>query len=250
MLERLVPFGRLPGLLRDHPSQPTLLCGAVDVLSGEFVVFEQACPDPEWRREAPDMCPSAVSVETVLASAAVPPLMPAIRIGDHGVYWDGLFSQNPPVRDLVDRVPSMRPEEIWVIQIDPVTTTTIPSRPVSIVDRRFELSSNLSLNAELHWIRQVNQWIHQGILPMSEFKTIKVAKIQMSPALAGRLDVASKVDRNPGYLHELMADGDRQTDAFLKDRHNPNSTCWEPTFPHRYQPVLTSARAGEEHKAG
>jgi NTE family protein len=234
LLERLVSFEDLLGLLRDHPNHPTLLCGAADVLSGEFAVFEEACPDPAWRRERLVAYPPAVTVDTVLASAAVPPLMPAVPIGD-GLYWDGLFAHNPPIRDLVDRARSMRPDEIWVIQIDPETTPHAPSSVVDTVDRRFELSSNLSLNAELHWIRQVNQWIDERILPTSGFKLIKVARIQMSQALADRLDLASKVDRSPGYLHKLMADGERQVGGFLQERQDPGAPWWEPMFPHRYR---------------
>jgi NTE family protein len=248
LLERLVRFEDLPGLLRDHPNHPTLLCGAVDVLSGEFAVFEEACPDPAWRREHLAAYPPAVAVDTVLASAAVPPLMPAAPIGD-GLYWDGLFAHNPPIRDLVDRDRSMRPDEIWVIQVDPETTPRAPSSVVDIVDRRFELSSNLSLNAELHWIRQVNQWIDERILPISGFKLIKVARIQMSRQLADRLDLASKVDRSPGYLHELMADGERQAGAFLRDRRDPGAPWWEPMFPHRYRERQEKAATGGAAKA-
>jgi hypothetical protein len=129
----------------------------------------------------------------------------------------------------------MRPEEIWVIQIDPETTRRAPSSVVDTVDRRFEMSSNLSLNAELHWIWQVNQWIDERILPMSGFKLIKVARIQMSQELTDRLDLASKVERSPGYLHELMADGERQVDAFLQERQDPGAPGWEPMYPHRYR---------------
>ena len=42
---------------------------------------------------------------------------------DGGVYWDGLFSQNPPIRELVDA----RPDEIWVIQINPTRVETEPT---------------------------------------------------------------------------------------------------------------------------
>lgn len=100
MLEERVNFGRLEELVR--PSGPTLLVSAVDVLSGEFRVFRDA----------------EIGVDAILASAAVPTLFRAVRIGD-GVYWDGLFSQNPPVSNFVRGVPDARakPDEIWVIQI-------------------------------------------------------------------------------------------------------------------------------------
>ncbi len=37
-----------------------------------------------------------------------------------GYYWDGMYSQNPPVRDLLD-VPTVddKPDEIWVVRINP-----------------------------------------------------------------------------------------------------------------------------------
>jgi hypothetical protein len=35
-------------------------------------------------------------VECLLASAALPTLFPAVSVPGRGVYWDGLFSQNPP----------------------------------------------------------------------------------------------------------------------------------------------------------
>ena len=235
LLERLVPFEELPALLAAVPDHPTLLCGAVDVLSGDFAVFEEACPDPEWRRERRESAPPAVTVDTILASAAVPPLLPAIPIGD-GLYWDGLFAHNPPIRGLVERDASMRPDEIWVLQIDPETTPAPPATVVATVDRRFELSSNLSLNAELHWIRQINQWVDQGVLPAERFKTIRTARVPLSAALAERLDLASKVDRSPAYLRGLMTDGEQQAEAFLSDRGDPDAIWWDPMFPHRYRP--------------
>ena len=50
LLERFVPFEQLPGLLDKNPHHPTLLCGAVNVKSGEFAVFEEACPRPARTR--------------------------------------------------------------------------------------------------------------------------------------------------------------------------------------------------------
>ena len=56
-----------------------------------------------------------------------------------GTYWDGLFSQNPPVRELTDE----GPDEIWVIQINPKELETEPRTVAEIADRRNELSGNL-----------------------------------------------------------------------------------------------------------
>jgi NTE family protein len=77
-LEGLVDFGQIGRLVTE--SSPKLLVGAVEVLSGEFEVFRN----------------EGVTAEKVLASCALPMLFRAVRLGDDGVYWDGLFSQNPP----------------------------------------------------------------------------------------------------------------------------------------------------------
>ena len=238
LLESLVPFPDLPRLLHEHPHHPTLMFGAVDVLSGEFAVFHEACPDPKWRRTALDAVPPTVSVDTVLASAAVPPLMPAVEVAG-GTYWDGLFAHNPPIRALVEREAAMRPDEIWVIQIDPEVVDRVPTSPVGVADRRFELSSNLSVNAELYWIRQINQWIDADLLPESSFKMIEWARITIRKSLADRLDLAAKFNRDPGYLAELMNDGEMQVDAFLSARSDRDSAWWPRTFPDDYQPKKT-----------
>src|SRR5687767_13002864 len=113
-----------------------LLIGAIDVLSGEFRAFSS-------RRDR-------ITADTVLASAAIPTLFPAVQ-ADGGTYWDGLYSQNPPVLELIDT----NPDEIWVIQINPTERATEPRTLVEIADRRNELAGNLSLHQELHFIDQI-----------------------------------------------------------------------------------------------
>ena len=76
-----------------------MLLGAVDVVSGEFKAF--------------DSRQGEITADAVLASAAIPTLFRSVHEAG-GVYWDGLFSQNPPVRDLL----ATEPDEIWVIQIN------------------------------------------------------------------------------------------------------------------------------------
>lgn len=107
MLEKHVNFHWANELVRE--SSPMLLIGAANVLSGEFKAFSS-------RRDR-------INADVILASAAIPTLFKAVRT-DGGVYWDGLFSQNPPVREL----PDAKPTEIWVIQINPETGQQSQSR--------------------------------------------------------------------------------------------------------------------------
>jgi len=119
LLEKHVDFDKIRTL--KNPS-PVLLVGAVDVLSGKFKVFRN----------------SEVSADAILASAAIPTFFRAVRIDDVA-YWDGLFSQNPPIRNFVqDPDASVKPDEIWVIQINPETREKEPRSIKDIADRRNE----------------------------------------------------------------------------------------------------------------
>jgi NTE family protein len=234
LIERHVDFEALHGLLAQTPDHPTLAFSAVDAVSGSFAVFEECCPDPTWQRLSAGDLPPSVSVAAVLASSAVPPAFPGVDLGPGRAsrYWDGLYAYNPPIRALLDRPPAERPDEVWVIQIDP---TAVPAEPQSlplILDRQAQLSANLSLNGEIHWIKQVNRWVRDGLLPDSEFKQIRVARIEMSEAVGAGRSLASKADRSPDHLNTLIADGRTQAAAFLRRRADGDDACWEPTFPH------------------
>jgi predicted acylesterase/phospholipase RssA len=108
------------------------------VLSGEFRAFNS-------RREE-------ITVDMVLASAAIPTLFRAVQVGS-GTYWDGLFSQNPPIRELLDA----RLDELWVIRINPSEREHEPRTVAEIADRRNELSGNLSLHQELRFVEKIDQ---------------------------------------------------------------------------------------------
>lgn len=54
-----------------------------------------------------------------------------MHLEDGGTYWDRLFSQNPPVRELLDA----GPDEPWVIQINPQQRDTEPTTLAEIADQ-------------------------------------------------------------------------------------------------------------------
>jgi NTE family protein len=194
LLERRVDFDALP----DGDGHPLLLVGAVDVLSGEFKAFDS-------RRER-------ISAETILASAAIPTLFRSVHVGG-GTYWDGLFSQNPPVRELVDA----QPDELWVVQINPRRLEGEPRSVVEIADRRNELSGNLSLHQELRFIEKIDQLLEEGALaPDGRYRSIVVRVIELSRSrLSGVLGVASKLNRDPAFIAGLIAHGEARAEEFL-----------------------------------
>jgi NTE family protein len=201
MLERLIRFEDIETPRRD--ASPMLIVGAVEVRSGEFRAFNS-------RRDR-------IDTDTILASSALPTLFRAVRT-DGEVYWDGLFSQNPPVRELAD----IKPDEIWVIQIDPERREQEPKSMVDILDRRNELAGNLSLNQEIRSIEKINEFVamlgegerleqKRLRIPGKEYRPIGIRRIEM----ARDLDFASKLDRRPSFIRSLIAYGEERAEEFL-----------------------------------
>jgi NTE family protein len=145
-----------------------------------------------------------------MASAAIPELFRAITVPGRGVYWDGLFSQNPPVRDLLVH----DPDEIWVIQINSLTCAKVPTETHEILDRRNALAGNLSLMQELAFIDVVNHAIERGVTIDPRYKVVRVERIQLDRAL----DYRTKLDRRPEFIRDLMRYGQSKWQEFARER--------------------------------
>lgn len=189
-IERFVEFD--DDDVRSAP--PHLFVGAVDVESGSFTVFEDG--DEE--------------VSALLASAAIPTLFRAVAIDGTG-HWDGLFSQNPPIRQFTKGVPAhQKPDEIWVVRINPTARNETPRSLTEIVDRRNELSGNLSLEQEKHMIESINDLIAEGVVDDERYKHIELREVQLS----GSFDLPSKLDRSPAFLDDLLERGRENASRF------------------------------------
>ena len=82
-----------------------------------------------------------------------------------------------------------------------------------ITDKRNELSGNLSLYQEIHFIQTVNKWVEEGSLSGTKHEVIDIKWIQM----LRDLDSASKLNRDPSFVQEMMAYGEDQAEKFLKE---------------------------------
>ncbi len=192
VLERHIDFEVIPELCgRDSPE---LVVGTVNVNAGIFETFTN----------------EAVTPDAVLASAAVPTMFEAVEINGHA-HWDGLFSQNPPIDDLLTVAVENKPDELWVIQINPQEREAEPTTIEEIIDRRNELSGNISLNQELRVVKRVNAWIAEGHLPDEEFSRTEVHRIEMEQPYHS----STKVDRSPEFLQELVDLGEQRAAEFL-----------------------------------
>ncbi|WP_436902153.1 patatin-like phospholipase family protein [Halovenus halobia] len=195
ILERHIDFEEIPGYCKR--TAPELVVGTVNVNAGVFETFTN----------------EDVTVDAVLASAAVPTLFEAVEINGH-YHWDGLFSQNPPIYDLMHQPPERKPDELWVIQINPQELEGEPTSLDEITNRRNELSGNISLNQELRFIERVNEWVESGTLPAEQFKTTEIHRLQMEQGY----DASTKLDRDPEFIEELVTEGRDKAAAFLDER--------------------------------
>ena len=197
-LTRHIDFDAVPDLCTD--AAPDLVVGTVDVNGGVFETFTN----------------EDVTPEAVLASAAVPNLFKGVELHGH-LHWDGLFSQNPPINDLMSIDPDHKPDELWIIQINPQEVEGTPMTVDEIADRRNELSGNLSLNQELRFIQWVNEWIEEGLLPPDRFSHTSVRRIQMGQ----RYHFTTKLDRTPEFIAELLELGESRAQEFLQEGRSP-----------------------------
>jgi NTE family protein len=224
-----------------------VLAGAIEILSGNFEIFDSdktleemglLSPPPKnqyeetrWRMRR------AISLAGVAASGTLPEVLPAQVIPDmsfpvcgqgksvvrNGYYWDGLYSQNPPIRDLLE-TPNKehKPDEIWVIRINPQEFRPDAERLSleDIRDRENDLAGNLSLNQELDHILTVNRWLdkYAGDTPLlTRYKPIAVRTIKMTRETAWGLRHTSKFDRSAEHLARLRQEGQEIARQWLHD---------------------------------
>jgi len=191
------------------------MVGASEVRSGAETVFDtrknqeerniktpiSASAEHRWRRRLP------FSLEGVAASGTLPTVREAEEIGD-GRYWDGLYSQNPPVRELLAGTPKPEiPDEIWILRINPQNIDREPTTAEAIKDRENELMGNLSLNKELDFINIANHWMDKYPDLANDKKKVAVRTIKMRHQTAETLRMPSKFDRSADHMNELRQEG-------------------------------------------
>ena len=201
MIEQHLPFAELPGLATERG--PELHIGAANIKTGEFTVFGGA-----GRNAVP-------TVKHLLASAALPDMFPPVEV-EGQYYWDGLLSQNPPIRNFLrGRRPAAIPDEIWIIRINPQERTELPRQLVDIRDRRNEMAGNVALEEELYFIGQVNKWVAKGELPDKKSIAIHDIWLERTGKPGDEFDYASKLDRRPSFIQSLLDRGRVAAATFL-----------------------------------
>ncbi len=223
MLENHVDFAELASW-GPQPEPPILIIGSCNITTGrlhKFISYHES-----------------IRIEHILASACVPHIFPAVTI-ETMAYWDGLFSDNPPIEPFIGRdyvgLENIA-QEIWVIKIDPTKCVKIPTEPNDIFDRRNELEGNVSLFQSLNQIATLNKLIGRGafrreflaevdvkepiripkVFPEDPDQPYHIPMIEMSEDTAKCLK--SKLNRSPEYINLLIQEGEKQGKKFIEAR--------------------------------
>ena len=162
---------------------------------------------------------SEVSVEAILASACLPTVFQAIEMDDpqtgrKEAYWDGGYTGNPALWPMFRQD---LPQDIVIVNINPIERDGVPKTPAQIQSRMNEISFNSSLLAELRAIGFAKRLLAQGAVKEGQMKDIHVHMIA-DDALMNDLSAATKIVPVPSLLNRLKRAGQSAAIAFL-DAH-------------------------------
>ncbi len=208
-LSELVDFDRL------QADGPRLTVGAVNVHSGEMRYFDS--------RE------DALGVDHIMASGALPPAFPAVRIG--GVpYWDGGIYSNTPIEAVLDDNPR-RDSLIFAVNVwhqsgpEPESLWQVMGRQKDI-QYASRADSHIARQKQIHRLRHVIRELTNKLPAAARSKrdaqelaawgcgtTMHVAHL-VSPRLAGD-DHTKDIDFTPSGVEERRAAGYADTAAML-----------------------------------
>jgi len=183
-------------------SGPALHICATNVRSGKIRVFSGA----------------EIMPDVIMASACLPSLFQAVEFEDPSTgkveaFWDGGYTGNPALYPLFA---SDLPDDILVVNINPLYREELPVDSQSIENRINEISFNSSLLRELRAIEFVKRLLADGSIKQGTMKNVLVHMIS-DDALMNGLNVASKTIPTPVILSRLKAAGEAAADRFLTD---------------------------------
>ncbi|MEM7075361.1 MAG: patatin-like phospholipase family protein [Pseudomonadota bacterium] len=175
---------------------PAFFVGATNVHTGKIRVFTR----------------DEITTDALLASACLPTLFQAIEI-DGAYYWDGGYSGNPALYPLFSKA---LPDDIVIVNINPMQRREVPRTPQDIHNRINEISFNASLLRELRAIKFAQELLDSHKLDAGVMKRVRVHMIA-DDALMSDLSVATKTVPTPLVLNRLKAAGRAAAAAFLND---------------------------------
>ncbi|NNK15845.1 MAG: patatin-like phospholipase family protein [Sulfitobacter sp.] len=159
-----------------------------------------------------------ISPDAIMASACLPTIFKAVELHDPETgraeaFWDGGYTGNPALFPLFNQE---LPDDLVIININPLERDDLPITPKQIQNRINEISFNSSLLRELRAIEFVQRLLDQGALEEGRMSRVRVHMIA-DDALMEQLSVATKLVPNPIVIATLKDAGQRAADQFLND---------------------------------
>ena len=182
--------------LRQSKDIKLFIC-ASNVLTGRIKVFET----------------HEITADAVMASACLPFMYQAVKIGDDH-YWDGGYMGNPPIFPLIY---NSKCRDILIVQLNPINIPEVPKTAQAILDRINTLSFNSSLMREMRAINFVSNLIDNGFDDGGRLQRILMHVVDAEKDLS-TLGVSSKLNADWDFLMSLFEMGRVRGAEFL-DQH-------------------------------
>ncbi|HKK36659.1 MAG TPA: patatin-like phospholipase family protein [Paracoccaceae bacterium] len=173
-----------------------LFVSATDVETGRVRVF------PRER----------LTADMVMASACLPYLFQAVEI-DGRPYWDGGYMGNPVLFPLQCEG---LPEDVVVVQVNPIERPGTPRTPQEIRNRINEIGFNSSLLRELRSVAFVDRLVAEGKLAPEDCRQVRVHLVENETKLRP-LGASSKMNGEWDFLTHLRDVGRATAEAWLDE---------------------------------
>lgn len=191
VLERTIDFSRLRCC-----SSVQLFISATNVQRGTLRVFTT----------------DEISADVLLASACLPRIHHAVKIGDQH-YWDGGFMGNPVLEPLLTGCDA---SDVLIVQINPTHRERLPRSADAIEDRLNEITFNASLMREIRSIAHLNRLVEEGWADPGHLSRVFLHLVGAEEATSG-LGHRSKLDTSWRFLTRLRDAGRDKAEAFLAE---------------------------------
>ncbi|MFT6674273.1 MAG: NTE family protein [Sulfitobacter sp.] len=181
---------------------PLLFICATRVRNGKIKVFEG----------------DQISGDALMASACLPTVFKAVEMEDpetgrREAFWDGGYTGNPALFPLFR---ADLPDDIVIININPLERDELPVTAKQIQNRINEISFNSSLLRELRAIEFVQRLLDQGAVKEGHMHRVRVHMVA-DDDLMEKLSVATKMVPNAAVINALREAGYGAADRFLSD---------------------------------
>ena len=190
VLLKVIDFERL-----NASAVPQLFLNATNIRTGKIKVFQTP----------------GLTVESVLASACLPPYFQAVEIdGEH--YWDGGYLGNPAIFPLIYRRGS---KDVIIMQVTSIRRDELPTSAADVLHRITEISFNSSLMREMRAVAFATRLIDNGELDDTKHSRMFIHWIG-NDRLMSQLGTATQFHPEWSLLCRLRDAGREATSGWLE----------------------------------